>query len=135
MNFDNITTYTLYSRPYLDTLERCYKNIVTISSFPKGPLSSYVTKIKFNKLSPFKQPGPCSNVQNCGLVLTSLKNVCYNNCSNLMVVDEVPNLFSLLLSNGYKIDTSITKMLNNSDLAFNTENENKIICLITYIGN
>ena len=51
-----------------------------------------------------------------------------------MVVDEVPNLMSFLLSNGYDINTSITKMLNTSDIRFETENANKIICLVTYNG-
>jgi hypothetical protein len=51
-----------------------------------------------------------------------------------MVVDEVPNLLSFLMTNGYSINTSITKMLNTSDIRFETENANKIICVITYNG-
>ena len=51
-----------------------------------------------------------------------------------MVTDEVPTLFSFLLSNGYSIDTSITKMLNESDLQFETNTGNKIIAMITYNG-
>jgi hypothetical protein len=51
-----------------------------------------------------------------------------------MIVDEVPNLLSFLMSNGCSINTSITKMLNTSDIRFETENANKIICVVTYNG-
>jgi len=124
-------TITLFSQPYLDTYNQCYKNIVTINLPPQGPLTQFVRRVNFPPLSKFKQPGPCSRLKMCGLALVSLENNC-NKCSNLMDVDEIPDLFSFLLSNGYTIDTSITKMLNNSDIRFQTENANKIICFITY---
>ena len=128
-----MTTYALYSQPYLDRKCQCYKNIVTINLYPKGPLEKYVRQIQFNPLSPFKQPGPCVSYNNCGLVLTSLSNNCYNNCGgDLMIVDEVPNLIAFLMTNGYTVDTSITKMFNASDIRFNTTNQNKLIAFITY---
>jgi hypothetical protein len=49
-----------------------------------------------------------------------------------MTVDEVPNLISFLVSTGYTVDTSITKMLNQSDIRFDTNIGNKLICFITY---
>ena len=148
----NVSTYTLFSQPFLDKYNQCYKNIVTINMQPKGPLSQFVRRVTFDPLSPFKQPGPCNPTQTCGLALTSFNTNSFTDvpefsrsptlalriapgcCNNLMVVDEVPHLFGFLLSNGYKIDTSITKMLNGSDLGFHTENANKLICMITYTG-
>ena len=127
-------TVTLFSRPFLDTYNQCYKNIVTINLMPQGPLAHLVRRVQFLPLSPFKQPGPCSRINNCGLALTTLNGSCNKNCSNFMVVDEIPNLMSFLLSNGYDINTSITKMLNTSDIRFETENANKLICLVTYNG-
>ena len=47
----------------------------------------------------------------------------------LMCDDEIPDLFSFLLSNGYKIDTSLTKMMNTSEVRLNNS---KIIAFITY---
>ena len=143
MNY-NATTYTLFSRPYLDTYNQCYKNIVTINLPPKGPLARIVRRVNFVPLSTFKQPGPCSRIQNCGLGLVSLRygyhdNLDiyngysnYKNDCNLMVVDEIPDLFSFLLSHGYKIDTSLTKMMNGSDIKIHTNNADKIIAFITY---
>ena len=52
-----------------------------------------------------------------------------------MIVDEIPDLFSFLLSHGYKIDTSLTKMMNGSDIRFQTNNSDKIIAFITYQGD
>jgi hypothetical protein len=116
-------TVTLFSQPYLDS-NQCYKNIVTTNLLPQGPLANFVCRIQFPPLSPFKIPS-----KQCGLALFSLKR-----CTNLMVTDEVPTLLSFLLSNGYSIDTSITKMLNESDLQFDTNTGNKIIAFITYNG-
>ena len=127
-------TVTLFSQPFLDTYNQCYKNIVTINLIPQGPLAQFVRKVQFPPLSQFKQPGPCSRINNCGLALTALNNICKKGCSGFMVVDEVPNLLSFLLSNGYSVNTSITKMLNTSDIRFETENANKIICVVTYNG-
>jgi hypothetical protein len=127
-------TVTLFSQPFLDTYNQCYKNIVTINLIPQGPLAQFVRKVQFPPLSQFKQPGPCSRINNCGLALTALNGSCNKICSNLMIVDEIPDLMSFLLSNGYTINTSITKMLNTSDIRFETENANKIICVVTYNG-
>ena len=127
-------TVTLFSQPFLDTYNQCYKNIVTINLIPQGPLAQFVRKVQFPPLSQFKQPGPCSRINNCGLALTALNNMCNKGCSGFMVVDEVPNLLSFLMTNGYSINTSITKMLNTSDIRFETENANKLICVVTYNG-
>ena len=51
-----------------------------------------------------------------------------------MTADEIPNLMIFLLSNGYTIDTSLTKMFNASDVRFNTDNSNILISFITYNG-
>ncbi len=128
-------TVTLFSQPYLDKYNQCYKNIVTINLIPQGPLAQIIRKVQFPPLSEFKQPGPCSRIKNCGFALVSLNDdCCAKNGSNLMVVDEIPNLVSFLLTNGYTIDTSLTKMFNTSDIQFQTENANKLIFLVTYNG-
>ena len=133
MSFNLSKTCALYSQPYLDTCNQCYKNIVTINLPPKGPLFKFIRKIKTPPLSPFKEPGPCNPLQTCSLALTSV-NMNYSQCSGLMVVDEVPDLISFLTMNNYTIDTSLTKMMNTSDIRFQTNNANKLIFFITYNG-
>ncbi len=88
-------TVSLFSQPFLDTYNQCYKNIVVLNLKPQGPLADLVTFVKFPPLSEFKQPGPCSPLKQCGYALMSL-GTCSTGCgkfgSDLMVVDEVPTL-------------------------------------------
>ena len=130
-------TFALFSQSYLDTYNQCYKNIVVINLQPQGPLSSLVRFTKFPPLSEFKTPGPCSPLKQCGYALMSLGG-CNMGCGkfgeDLMVVDEVPDLISYLVMNGYSVDTSITKMFNNSEIRFDTNLGNKLICFATYNG-
>jgi hypothetical protein len=130
-------TVSLFSQPYLDTYNQCYKNIVVINLYPQGPLAQLVRFVKFPRLSEFKESTPCSRIKDCGFAIMSLDS-CSTGCSkfgsDLMVVDEVPNLISYLSSNNYTIDTSITKMFNSSDIRFDTNIGNKLICFVTYNG-
>ena len=131
--------YMLSTRVFLDTFNQCYRNIVVINLPPEGPLGKIVRRLQIPPLSPFNVPGPCCNrigFKDCALALFSIRG--FNgigigsgrgNC--LMYDDEIPDLFSFLLSNGYKIDTSLTKMMNQSEVKIN---DNKILCFITYIG-
>ena len=145
-------TVSLFSQPYLDTYNQCYKNIVVINLMPQGPLAELVTRVKFEPLSEFKVSTPCNPYKQCGLALMSINNFnncmsnnymsnncmsnnCMSNkCLDLMDVNEVPNLISFLVSNGYTVDTSITKMFNNSEIRFDTNTGNKLICFVTYNG-
>jgi hypothetical protein len=127
-------TVSLFSQPYLDKLNQCYKNIVVINLIPQGPLKDLVTKINFPPLSEFKQLSSCgSSLKSCGFALLSFESNYYNKCDKLMTVDEIPNLISFLLGNGYTIDTNLTKMLNENNLQFDANNGRKLICFITYV--
>jgi len=137
-------TISLFSQPYYDPCSQCYYNIVTMNLPPRGPLLKLTRRVKLYPLSHFKSPGNCTRVQTCGLGLRSLRGLAdfnfgnnYNNnysCSEFMTVDEVPDLFSFLLANGYTIDTRITNMMNQSSIRYKTNNSNELIALITYSG-
>jgi hypothetical protein len=109
---------------------------------PRGPLLKLTRRIRRYPLSPFKIPNNCERIQTCGIGLTSLRgldlfnglnlNNTNNFCSELMTVDEIPDLFSFLISHGYKIDTSVTKMLNQSSIRFKTNQANELIAMISY---
>ena len=124
-----MTTYALFSQVYLDTYNQCYKDIITINVPPRGPLGKITRRVIFYPLSTFKQPGPCNHRKPCGIGFASINNNCH-----LMTTGEIPELFSFLLSNGYTIDTSITKMLNDSDIQIGANDSKKMICFITYTG-
>jgi hypothetical protein len=118
-------TYAITSQPYYDTYNTCYKNILVINAFPQGPLATIVKKIHTPKLSPFKQSSPCCPIENCVYAIYKIDNL-----NELMNPDDIPNLFSYLIENGYKIDTSITKMMNTSDI----KTTNKLLCYISLIN-
>jgi len=126
-------SFSLFTQPYLDPYEKCYKNIVTVNLYPQGPLRGLITQVHFNKLSPFKQQ---SEMNKCEIALLSLECGKNRNMRKLMTQDEIPNLFSYLISYGYTIDTKITNMLNKSEIRFNTLNESKtLVSFVTYCGN
>ena len=134
-------TFSLFSQPYYNPHRECYYNIITMNVPPRGPLLKLTTRIKKYPLSPFKCPGECGRIQTCGIGLRSLRGFDgfnggygFNNnfCSDLMTTDEFPDLLTFLVSHGYKVDTSITKMLNQSSIRFKTENANELLALITY---
>ena len=132
-------TISLFSQPYYDPCSQCYLNIVTMNLPPRGPLLKITRRIKVYPLSEFKYPSNCSRMQTCGLGLRSLRflagfngNNNYYSCSDLMTVDEIPDLFSFLLSNGYTIDTRITKMINQSSIRFKTNQADELIAMVTY---
>lgn len=124
---------SLFCQPYLDNSNECYKNIITLNTYPQGPLANFVRKINTPRLSHFKTySNKCETTNNCCLALST--QCISTNCMRLMVVDDVPDLISYLSENGYTIDTSLTKMFNEGDIRFKTNNANKLICFITYIG-
>ena len=110
-------TYCISSQPFYDCYNQCYKNILTIKPNPvDSTLCKIVKKIQTPPLSPFHSSQACAHA------LYKL----HNNCE-LMTPDDIPELINYLTQNNYKIDTSITKMMNSSDVKMT----NKLICFIT----
>jgi len=137
-----MATFTLTSQPFYDQYNKCYKNIITINNHPQGPLKKLVRQIKLPPLSPFQVPGPCNPIQKCALALQSIQNnhfyystssgcgKIYSGCG-LMTPDELPDLYSFLLSNGYQIETQLTNMINQTNVKISNKN---IICTATFYG-
>lgn len=130
-------TISLFSQPYLDTYNQCYKNIIVANMKPQGPFGDLVRVVNFPQLSSFKQNTPCNPIKQCGYAVF-LFDDCINGCAkygnDLMTTDDIPNLISYLTMNGYSIDTSITNMFNNGDIKFNQNVGNELICFVTYNG-
>ena len=127
-----MNTFTITSLPYYNSYSQCYLNVLSINVEPQGPLKNFVRRINFPKLSPYKIDSPCNPINNCGLVLTNFTKNNYINCSNdLLTPNNIPELISFLLSNGYQIETQITNMLQNSQVKFSN---NKLLLTATYYG-
>jgi len=104
--------YQLSAKVHLDQHNECYKKIIIVEPKPTtGALSSIIKVIGRTKLSPFDQPSPCCPQNNCLNVIVDP-----NNKRQLLCVKDIAVLFSYLLSNGYKIDTQVTKIMLKSDV-------------------
>ena len=144
------SSVVLYLEPILNTYYKTYQNIITLSAMPAGPLADLVTTISTAKLSPFQEAGAFSTPGmysgNCTYVLlrypkkscgggVSLKNTDY-----FMGADDIPSVFGYLQSNGYTIDTALTKMLYKSKVVVGGVSETrvsgdrKMICMCNYLG-
>ena len=123
--------YSLVGAPFYDERNQCYKKIIRINKFPSGPgpLQQIVKRVRSPRLSHFD-----TFSYNCGS--NAFNPPCiFVICNPLsphqfLTVDELPELMSFLIDNGYKIDTSITKMLMKS----NVKPSNDLICYISDIA-
>ena len=108
----------LYLEPVLNSYYQNYQNILTLSDMPLGPLKNMVSKLQFPKLSPFSNSS-CST--SCLYVLgrytvSDAGKPTTNNTDSFMYADDIPSVLSYLQSNGYIVDTSLTTMLQKSEV-------------------
>ena len=109
--------YSLSSIPYYDSINQCYTKIIVINKEPEKELSKITRRVRNNKLSPFQGMNQSCRQNSCIFAITKINDCsCINNNSSLLCVDEIPELFDFLLNNNYTIDTSITKIMNKSQV-------------------
>ena len=133
----------LYLEPFLNTFYKTYQTIVTLSSMPSGPLSELVTQISTSKLSPFQNISPFSQTSaSCLHVLLRYPKSSIGNAPSIknpdyfMGPEDIPSIFSYLHSNGYVVDTQLTKILfkgnHNGGLSQHASlsGNKKMICMI-----
>ena len=116
------SVYSIESRPYYNSKDTCYTRIFTIDRSPTQPFLNIVKSIVMPKLSPFETNHGCCLAQRCALAI-------YNPTSptQLLQPGEEAILFSYLIQNGYKIDTSLTKLMQDSTAI----NNSRLLCMIS----
>lgn len=97
-----------------------------------SPLNAIIKNVGPIKLSPFQTDSSfsgcnsgcgCGNISHsCNILITKI-----NDKHDLLCVDELPLLFEFLLTNGFTINTSITKMMQNS----NVKLSNDLLCFFS----
>ena len=113
----------LYMEPYLDKHCKQYKTILTLNEMPEGPLAQNVVRIVLPRVSEFVVKSP-----ECKFAI--LKEGVGGNVVPLgeyMEADKLPQLMSFLLSNGYKIDYQMSKLLKQHSYG-----TGHIVCSFTY---
>lgn len=133
-----VITYSIVGAPFYDERNQCYKKIIRINKMPTGNLTHIVKRIRSPRLSHFDTYGGSGgnggNGDCCGSGLNGFNPPCIfaifnpNHKNKLLTVDELPDLMTFLVNNGYTIDTSITKMLMKS----NVKPSNDLICYVSY---
>jgi hypothetical protein len=125
-----MTFYTLQIQNYLPRRDDMYEKVITISDNPNGPLKDFVKQVRRNDLSIWDRE-TMSNTSNnqycmnsCMYVIKSFSNHNYNMCIN-----EFPQLLTFLSQNGYKIDSSLSKLFMKNK---NINNKDELLCYITY---
>jgi hypothetical protein len=127
--------YSLVSVPYYDHHTQCYTKVIKLNKMPPAdsPLNQIIRNVGPIRLSPFQVDSAfsacnggcgCGNISQCCNVLITKVN---DNNRQLMCIDELPTLFQFLVTNGFTIDTSITKMMQNS----NVKLSNDLICFFS----
>jgi hypothetical protein len=126
----------LYLEPILDSYSQTYKHVLTFSDMPEGPISDMVRRISLPRLSPFQTTGVDSPFMNCTFILSRYRNGSGNCCrgKEWMGAEDIPSVFSYLVSNGYTIDTSLTKLLHKSEINFvkPLSGNRKMICMFSW---
>ena len=126
-----VMMYSIVGAPFYDERNQCYKKIIRINKMPTGNLTHIVKRIRSPRLSHFDTYdgyGDCcggSGSNNTPCIFAIFNP---NHKNKLLTVDEIPDLMTFLVDNGYTIDTSITKMLMKS----NVKPSNDLICYVSY---
>jgi hypothetical protein len=130
--------YSLVSVPYYDHHTQCYKKVIKLNKMPPvdSPLNAIIKNVGPIKLSPFQTDSSfsgCNSGCGCGCGCGNISHSCnilitkINDKHDLLCVDELPLLFEFLLTNGFTINTSITKMMQNS----NVKLSNDLLCFFS----
>ena len=99
-----VETYTISTQVYYHNINKCYTRIFVVDRSPSAPLSQITRTVRAPKLSPFKENSPCCNTPSCTLAL------CDQTTKQPLEMHEQPLLLNFLLSNGYTIETELTKL-------------------------
>jgi hypothetical protein len=114
--------YILKKEVYLDKYNKCYKHIIVISPPPKEKALLDISKlVNREKLSPFQELLPCCPEEQCYYVILNPTNKC-----EFLCIDQITLLFNYLFMKGFKIDTSVTKVMQQSSVKIDN-----LICFIT----
>lgn len=121
-----VETYTISTQVYYDEINKCYTRIFTIDRKPNPPLSQIIRTLRAPKLSPFKENTPCCNTTSkCTLALSNPTT------QALLEMHEQSTLLNFLLSNGYTIETELTKLLMKNPIKADPQSQLLFVISIT----
>ena len=144
--------YSILSIPFYDNRLQQYTKILSINAVPVGPLASRVRTVRPPRLSGLcgsgNGNGNGGNSNACIHALISLGgcgpcSACIGGSgggSAFMTPEQLPELFAFLMSNGYTVDTALTKLAAKHQYggggclpcATSNTNANSLVCIVSY---
>jgi len=131
------TSVSFYLDNVLDSGSQTYYKVISLSAMPPGPLANMVVSRKFPPLSEFQTLSPWDiHGSHCRYVLLRYPKgtVGSGSIHNLMSQNDIPSLFAYLASNGYQVQTELTKLISDQGLHSGGASSRKFICFATYGG-
>ena len=129
-------TYSILSVAFYDVMQQQYIKILCINAVPVvGALAARVKTVRPPRLSGLCGVTPGGNANNCihAILAGGPGHPHY------MTPDQLPELFAFLLTNGYTVDTALTKLAAKHQSGGagcgtgpNGSNANSLVCLISY---
>ena len=119
-----VHSYSILSIPFYDARQQQYIKILCINAMPLGELADRVKTVR-----PLRLSGLGSS--------TWIKciHALIRECGAYMTPDELPELFAFLVSNGYTVDTGLTKLAakhqSGGPNANSNANANSLVCIIS----
>jgi len=126
-------SYSILSVPFYDARQQQYIKILCINAMPSGALADRVKTVRPLRLSGLGSTSTSTSTSKCMHALT-------RDCGAYMTPDELPELFAFLVSNGYTVDTGLTKLAAKHQTgggpnANANANANSLVCIISCSGN
>jgi hypothetical protein len=142
----NSGSFTLYLEPILDSYSQTYRQVITLSCMPPGPLADMVKIMSLPKLSPFVSytNDRSESGFGCSYILMRYPNGSSNpnshslkRGSHYMYSEDIPAVFSYLTNHGYTIDSRFTKMMNGSRVLVGngsgSTGDKRLICFASFV--
>ena len=128
-------TYSILSVPFYDARRQQYTKILCINAVPvAGALAARVKTVRPPRLSGLSGLS-CNGDDKCihALLATGSASYC-----DYMTPEQLPELFAFLVTNGYTVDTGLTKLAAKHQpggggcFSNANANANSLVCLISY---
>ena len=123
--------HSILSVPFYDTRVQQYTKILCVNAVPvAGPLAARVKTVRPPRLSGLSGSGSGSGSGNhCIHAITRA-----GSSPSYMTPDDLPELFAFLMSNGYTVDTGLTKLAAKHQPGGVDANANSLVCIISHAG-
>lgn len=127
------SSVSFYLDNVLDSVSQTYYKVISLSTMPSGPLANMVAVRRFPPLSEFQTTSPWNTHGSlCKYVLMRFPDRGAGSVSNLMSQEDVPSLLGYLTSNGYQVQTELSRLISEQGLHSGGALSRKFICFANY---